>query len=426
MRVGSLFSGIGGIDLGFEQAGHETVFQAEIDEACRAVLERHFPNAKRFDDVQTVGKANLPACDVLVGGFPCQDLSVAGKRKGLAGERSGLFHEFMRIASELSPTWVLIENVPGLLSSNDGRDMGVVIGTLAELGYGVGWRVLDSQYFGLAQRRKRVFIVGSFGTPDGCTLLLEPESCDRDLAPSREKGSGVAAFSAGQSAGAGSLGYRDEQSPTLRGSSGGNQVPTVAGTLQASGAGTSRPAGMASEPDFLVEIATKEVASTLQGHNWRNDVEGSEGGHLVTMMRWREGKEGGGKGELLSEEQSLTLATANDQVMFHSIQEGSVGDVTELTEVSTTLSGNGGKPGQGYPAVRVSPTLRGFGHGWQGQHNDDVSKVGLVRRLTPTECERLQGFPDGWTDGQSDSTRYRQLGNAVSVPVAKWIAERLP
>lgn len=383
MRIGSLFSGIGGIDLGFEQAGHETVFQVEIDVPACAVLARHFPKAERFDDVQTVGRANLPDCDVLVGGFPCQDLSVAGKRKGLAGNRSGLFFEFMRIADELTPAWVLIENVPGLLSSNDGRDMGVVIGTLAELGYGVGWRVLDSQYFGLAQRRRRVFIVGSLGTADGCTLLLEPESSERDSAPSREK-------------------------------------RKVAATLFASGAGTSRPAGTASEPDFLVE----SPVSTLQGHNWRNDVEGSAGGHLlvgsqgspqsrlrseeghlVTMMRWREGKPGGGKGELLSPDQSLTLATANDQVMFHSITENQRGEVWEEEGIPTTVTAGGGKPGQGYPAVRSGPT---------------------VRRLTPTECERLQGFPDGYTEGQSDSTRYRQLGNAVSVPVARWIAERLP
>lgn len=124
MTFGSLFSGIGGIDLGLERAGMTCAWQVEIDQNCQHVLRRHWPDADLHSDVTKVGKDGLGTVDVICGGFPCQDLSVAGNRAGLAGERSGLFHQFMRIAGELSPTWILIENVPGLLSSNGGGGYG--------------------------------------------------------------------------------------------------------------------------------------------------------------------------------------------------------------------------------------------------------------------------------------------------------------
>ena len=120
LTVGSLFSGIGGFDLGFERAGMTVQWQAEIDKHARRVLARWWPAAHCYDDVKEIG-GSAPRVDVLCGGFPCQDLSVAGRRAGLAGERSGLFHEFMRVVDEVAPRWVVIENVPGLLSSNDGR-----------------------------------------------------------------------------------------------------------------------------------------------------------------------------------------------------------------------------------------------------------------------------------------------------------------
>jgi DNA-cytosine methyltransferase len=163
VTVGSLFSGIGGIDLGLERAGMKVVWQVENNEFCRKALRKHWPGVKLYGDIREIQGNELEPVDLICGGFPCQDLSVAGKRAGLAGERSGLFYEFARIIDELAPRWVLIENVPGLLSSNGGRDMGAVLGTLAELGYGYAYRVLDAQYFGVAQRRRRVFIVGCFG-----------------------------------------------------------------------------------------------------------------------------------------------------------------------------------------------------------------------------------------------------------------------
>lgn len=162
----SLFAGVGGFDLAMERNGVEVVANVEIDKACQSVLAKHFPNAKQFSDITEVKGSDLigagfePSRGIITGGFPCQDLSVAGKRRGLAGERSGLFWEIARLIEETKTEWFILENVPGLLTSNKGQDFGVVIGTLADIGYSSAWRVLDAQYFGVPQRRRRVFIVG--------------------------------------------------------------------------------------------------------------------------------------------------------------------------------------------------------------------------------------------------------------------------
>lgn len=167
--IGSLFAGIGGFDLGFERAGFRTTWACEIDQRAQAVLRLRFPDAKLHDDVCAVGAHNLEPVDVVTFGSPCQDLSVAGKRAGLAGERSGLFHEAVRVIRELraahgKPDFAIWENVPGAFSSNAGRDFAAVIDALVNIGArDVAWRVLDSRFFGVAQRRRRVFLVADFG-----------------------------------------------------------------------------------------------------------------------------------------------------------------------------------------------------------------------------------------------------------------------
>jgi DNA (cytosine-5)-methyltransferase 1 len=166
----SLFAGVGGFDLAMQRQGVKVVASVEIDKKCQEVLAHRFPESKIFDDVTTVKGEDLinagftPRTGIITGGFPCQDLSVAGKRAGLAGARSGLFWEIARIVDETQTEYFVIENVPGLLSSNKGSDFGVVIGTMADIGYSLGWRVLDAQHFGVPQRRKRVFIVGRRGS----------------------------------------------------------------------------------------------------------------------------------------------------------------------------------------------------------------------------------------------------------------------
>lgn len=194
MNVGSLFTGVGGFDLGLERAGHTIAFQCEADAKCREVLRRHWPEVPIYEDVVTCNPTE--PTDLLCGGFPCQDLSVAGKRAGLAGERSGLFFEAARIADTLlgNGGWLLIENVPGLLSSQGGRDFGIVLSTLRELGFLDGaWRVLDSRYFGVPQRRRRVFVLARRARGRrSAEVLLEPESGGGDFEASGAKGKGAA------------------------------------------------------------------------------------------------------------------------------------------------------------------------------------------------------------------------------------------
>jgi DNA (cytosine-5)-methyltransferase 1 len=286
LRVGSLFTGIGGFDLGFERAGMQVAWQAEVDDKASAVLAGHWPRVPNLGDVTTITPTSPPPpVDILCGGFPCQDISLANSkhkdRKGLSGDRSGLWYEYARIIDELGPRWVVIENVPGLLSSNRGADMATVVGTLADLGYGVGWRVLDSRYFGVPQRRRRVFIVGCLGDRGGGWEVL-----------SESEGRG------------GSAGPGDTADSHYR--------PWAA-------------IGFDSRRRKVT--ARYELADTLTGEN----------------------------------------------------------------RAAVVMAG-----GQG------------------------------ARCLTPLECERLQGFPDHWTDnGQADTHRYRQLGNAVTVNVAEWIGRRI-
>ncbi len=319
MKFGSLFTGIGGFDLAFERAGMECAWQCEIDKHARNILKQHF-TAEVHEDVRTIGKHNLPAVDVICGGFPCQDLSIAGKRQGLAGSRSGLWWEFARIIDEIEPKWVIAENVPGLLSSNGGRDFAAIVQWLAQRGYGVCWRVLDAQYFGVPQRRRRVFIVASLGSGRSAEVLFEREGVCWDTPPSREAGKGIA--------------YAIRKSPSHSGDKGDGGINT---TL----------------------VSCTAVVS----------------------------------------DGSPSLTCNHEQPILF--------DHSKSAQFKLDVS------------VGVSPTLT-------KAHSDHATITRqLVRRLTPVECERLQGFPDGWTAGQADSHRYKQLGNAVAVPVVEWIGRRI-
>ena len=191
----SLFAGVGGFDLALERSGVKVVASCEIDKKAQAVLSKHFPHSTIFDDVTEVTGEKLiqagfdPENGIITGGFPCQDLSVAGKRAGLSGARSGLFWEIRRIIEETQTKYFILENVPGLLSSNRGRDMGTVVGSLVKLGYGIAWRVLDAQYFGVPQRRRRVFIVGCIGDNwrASSEILAIAEGCRRYFEKSEQK-----------------------------------------------------------------------------------------------------------------------------------------------------------------------------------------------------------------------------------------------
>lgn len=191
IRVASFFAGIGCFDLGFERAGMQTVYQVEKKQFCLDILEKHWPDVARDTDIQEVRADAIPEAEVWAGGFPCQDVSLArmGPRKGLRGSQSGLFYDFAELIGERRPKVVVLENVAALLSSHSGRDFGIVLRTLADFGYGLAWRVLDSRHFGVPQSRSRVFIVGSLGGPASAgKVLFEPECGDRDSEKGRSNG----------------------------------------------------------------------------------------------------------------------------------------------------------------------------------------------------------------------------------------------
>lgn len=382
LTFGSLFAGIGGFDEGLRRAGMIDRFQVEIDPTARQVLARHFPDSRRHDDVTTASAADLGAVDLLCGGFPCQDLSVAGRRAGLAGERSGLFYEFMRLVADLTPRWVLVENVPGLLSSRGGRDMGAVLGKLGQLGYGWAYRSLDAQYFGLAQRRERVFIVGCLGdSAAAAQVLFEPQSGGGDPPPRREAGESVAAT-------------------LTRGS--------------ATGRGINAP-GRRREDDvnLVPDVPTYTIKGAAIG---------------------REPENGPQYGDYRSDDTSYTLnCTEVHAVAFTQNTRDEVRYINGDGAISGALGAQEGMKQRTYVAQDVPdvyPTLSAYEGGTLTQI-PPIRQGMSVRRLTPTECEKLQGFPPGWTaygaDGKaiSDSARYRLLGNAVAVPVAAWIARRI-
>ncbi len=177
MLVASFFAGIGGFDLGLERAGMQVVFQCEKNPASQRILHKHWPNVPLHSDITTLKAEAIPEADLWCAGFPCQDVSLAnqGKRQGLKGGRSGLFYQFVELIKQRVPKWIIMENVPGLLNSQNGQDFNIVVASLDELGYGVAWRVLDAKFFGTPQRRRRVFIVASYGSPSAAQVLFDGE-----------------------------------------------------------------------------------------------------------------------------------------------------------------------------------------------------------------------------------------------------------
>lgn len=389
MKFGSLFAGIGGFDLGFERAGMTAAWQSEIQPNCKTVLDKHWPEVPLYDDIQALKGSELPAADVICGGFPCQDVSLAGRREGLAGERSGLWFEFHRILEEHRPDWAVIENVPGLLSSNAGEDFATILRGLEQLGYGVAWRLLDAQNFGVPQRRRRLIIVGHTGDFSAVQVLFEPESLPRDFAP-KQAARQASSSTIGSNTGGGRRSTDLDQSGPLiavplLGQHGLNQRAEMDNLMPTIFRKTQR-AHHSEDDEHWVEA---DVAPTLDaiGHGPRtaSAIIGP------VTAKWHKGT-GGPSGD---EAYNLVYG----MIPGNSAEAFSIG---AKEDVSPPARGGGGG---------VIPTIAG-------------PEVG-VRRLMPLECERLQGFPDGWTDGHSDTQRYRMIGNAVAVPVAEWLGRRL-
>ena len=408
LTYASLFSGIGGFDLGFDRAGMSGMLQVENDAAARSVLERHWPAVSRMEDVRDVRDVSA---DVVCGGFPCQDVSVAGRRAGLAGERSGLWFEFHRIIERNQPRWVVIENVPGLLSSHGGRDFATILRGLVECGYGIAWRILDAQYFGVAQRRRRVFIVGSLGDGRSAEVLFERDGRGWDTTPRRETRPDVTAYAVRQSqTGSNGWGIDEDRFGTLDGA----QSWAVAHALTAEGHdasedGTGRGTPLVAAPrvarqakgGFTDPVSDNIIAVAVdERHSRTTPISG-------TLQAKKTG------GWSMAYQNPVFIqkdgADDNDAQGEHLVMAFSAGNSKDSRGIGLTHDG--------------TPPLRAGASGTN--QTPTISYRHGVRRLTPVECERLQGFPDNWTTGQSDSARYRQLGNAVAVPVAEWLGRRI-
>lgn len=450
----SLFSGIEAASVAWSPLGWLPLAFAEVDAFPSAVLKARFPSVPNLGDVTKVNwrgfVRDFGRPDVLVGGSPCQSFSIAGTRTGLGGA-SGLMWEYVRAVREVRPRWLLWENVPGALSSTHGEDFGCLLRSLDALGYGLAWRVLDAQFFGVAQRRERVFLVGRLGDPGGpCQVLFEPDCLQWDPPQGREKRKELAA-SAGRcpacagfkySAGSGAkgIGHEVEASNTLTADWHAPAVypinEQVATRCNRLGRGTGLGIGDDGDPGYTLlanhphmvcmtdtqansSVSNDGACGTLSCHSRKDPAVA-----LVSYaVRMREGRDGGGKGPLVQEEVSGTLATGNDQTVFCGTCEPGTSHVP-CPKAVCMADDNGGS------AVdeECCGTLK------RGGSAPQVARRMSVRRLTPRECERLQGFPDDWTlipwkgrpaEECPDGPRYKAIGNSMAVPVMRWLGERI-
>ena len=401
MRYLSVCSGIEAATVAWHPLGWKAVAYSEIERFPSEVLAHHYPNTPNVGDMTKFKEwTNVSDVDLLVGGTPCQSFSVAGLRKGLDDPRGNLMLTYLAIADKYRPRWLVWENVFGVLSSNGGKDFGVFLGALGELGYGFAYRVLDAQYFGVAQRRRRVFVVGYLGDwRPAAAVLFERHSLSGHPAPSREKREGI--------------------TPSTESSVDSNGLQRTVGTLCAD----SHP-GAYSGQDAYTGRLIPSPAFSLQG-----------AGHTSQNSQ----------GSGWNEEVSFTLNRLDVHGVVQPVYEmhGQDSRVRELGDVCTTVSATYGTGGGNVP-VTIQPI--GFDVYNQALTGDiaktidtgrDYSRVPnvlqhmAVRRLTAVECERLQGFPDNYTDIKTknkptpDGPRYKSLGNSMAVPVMRWIGERI-
>lgn len=424
LTLGSLFDGIGGFPLAAELAGIKPVWAAEIDPFCVAVTKKRFPEMEHLGSVTEIDGTKIKPVDIITFGPPCQDLSTAGKRAGLAGERSGLFLEAVRIIYEMRsatngvyPTFILWENVPGAFSSNQRRDFRTVLEELTKTdipmpGSGrwatagvvrggelcVAWRQLDAQYWGVPQRRKRIYLVGSFGSQSPEEILFKRD-CVR--------------------------GYLTQSGNQREGITGSSEESIGTSDFDEYNCLTDRASAVPLEyhpMDCRINIATDRKCQTLTSRM------GTGGGNVPLLLKIRSECEGGGKGALIQENKSATLSCHNDQTLFEpcgwdggqvspTLTKQNAGGNQRMPDkgnftcvlqpfcicskdsnamksnnpqsgvykakIARTLDCNGGDPrcNQGGIAVVESYSIADYG----------------VRRLTPLECERLQGYPDYWT-----------------------------
>ena len=536
-RYVSIFSGVEAATLAWEPLGWEPVAFSEIEPFPCAVLAERWPNVPNLGDITKIDwKEEIDgAIDLVVGGSPCQSFSVAGKREGLKGA-SGLMFEYIRCVQELRPRWFLWENVPGALTSEDGGAFGQLLSEMDELGYSLAWRVLDAQFFGVAQRRRRLFLVGHLGAESPAEVLFEPDCLSGDPQSSREKrkelasrvgrSAACAGFKYGAAPRANTIGYAEEQANTLTADWHAPAVFPLQGNRmgRADSAGPAgKGYGMPGDPAFTLncvdrqgvamsqygtEIAgcltargdsspcadrgqnivcmtgtqahchiSDEIAGCLTAHMGKDDAPVVVGGpNLQTYVceTAHSGSNGLGVGEA---DIFPTLDTSSGPAVWprenatlppYGFAQNTrnevriVGDGTLSGALAarsgmkqTTFVCTGGTPpineqiatrdkklglrtglGAGSDGDLALTLLANHSHMNDSEITDKPAEGNpmLVRRLTPLECERLQGFPDGHTliawrgktaEECPDGPRYKAIGNSMAVPVMRWIGRRI-
>jgi DNA (cytosine-5)-methyltransferase 1 len=441
MRYLSVCSGIEAATVAWHPLGWEAAAFSEIEAFPRAVLKHHYPDVPLHGDFTTIRGDEYGPIDLLVGGTPCQSFSVAGLRGGLDDDRGNLALEYLRLADRTRPRWLVWENVPGVLSSNGGRDFGSILGGMAELGYGFAYAVLDAQHFGVPQRRRRVFVVGHLGDwRRAAAVLFERHSLSGNPPPRRQTGPSVAALTAN---GVGTCGADDNQGQA------GHLIPQGCGGDTAPTLNAAFGSKLGLDNQHIDSGAGLFVAHSLRAEGFDASEDGT------------------GRGTPLV------------PVAFSNVSDGS--SIRNATDIADPLTCRHGDPGMvcftakdhGADASDISPTLRSGSHSGShanggvmpavaftlhgadktvstatetelagsirtkppGSIENSSTTIALqasaVRRLTPVECERLQGFPDDYTAvpyrgrPAADGPRYKALGNSMAVPVMAWIGQRI-
>ena len=405
MKYLSVCSGVEAATVAWHPLGWDPIGYAEIETFPSAVLSHHYPNVPNLGDITKYKEWNTNGTvELLVGGTPCQAFSVAGLRKGLEDPRGNLTLVYTGILDRFKPKWFVWENVPGVLSSSGGRDFGSFLGAVAELGYGFSYRVLDAQYFGVPQRRRRVFVVGCLGDwVSASKVLFEPDCLSRDIEESRKTRERTATDT---EKGVGSnIETFNRQSHSQFG------IDPLASTVKARD--HKQFTDLVVYETHPADSRVREMGDICQTVTSRW---GTGGGNVPIALQDISGRDKAQNGRGWNDEGLMyTLDAAATQGVAYSIREDAIAGNFSATPLA------------------VTPALQALRPSVQSHHAQTfIAQKMAVRRLTPVECERLQGFPDDYTNipwrgkpESPDSLRYKAMGNSMAVPCMKWIGERI-
>ncbi|MDD5394906.1 MAG: DNA cytosine methyltransferase [Thiothrix sp.] len=403
MNYATVCSGIEAPSVAWHGLGWNPVFFSEIEPFPCAVLKHYYPKIPNLGDMKKFQGWPDYAIDLICGGTPCQSFSVAGLRKGLDDPRGNLTLVYLGILQRYRPRWMVWENVPGVLSDKTGA-FGAFLGGLGQFGYGFAYRVLDAQYAGVPQRRRRVFVIGCLGSWQcAAAVLFERHSFEGHTPPSRKAGESIAA--------------------------------NVAPSLTGSGRGVERTGESRGQDPVIALHGTQDpCTSEVAFAEGRNSGQENIIAHSLNSEGFDASDDGAGRGTSLVagclQERDAKGADSDTKPghLIVSIAENQRGEI-RVSETMPTLAVAGGKPGSGYPAIGVSSDDVMYSCTARDQHG--IQSGMQVRRLTPRECERLQGFADDYTlvdfrgKQAADGPRYKALGNSMAVPVIRWIGKRI-